>query len=110
MSAYSSNHSGCFKGFYQLSKLRKSGTRDDASDEIIIGFYHPEGGTSGEFSVVWTKVGGKYAPLLRVYDDAWHALSSMPELIVAMADSSDKNITPDAFAKMLIDLGFKDRV
>lgn len=106
-------HAGCRKVFVQLSRswyrnAHRQMNTSDAIEIFMIWFRHPEGGTTGEFQVQWVLLGGRAVPRLEVFDDAWHALASMPELIEALANVNGKNIAPADFCKMLIELGFSD--
>jgi hypothetical protein len=105
------DHKDGIKGFYHLSKAwyGEANLRDSKyQDEITIGFFHPEGGTSGEFSVRWQELGGKSTPQLQVFNDGWSALSKMPELISKLGELDNMHISPIAFSGMLIEIGFKD--
>lgn len=75
-------------------------------EHIMIGFYYENDGTEGEFRLEW----GKYGIELKVYNDAWEALSKMPELIelLGKVDREEKEPTVKEFAEMLKKLGYKD--
>lgn len=106
------DHSGCDRAFSQLSKAYYAEAcmrREEFMDEIMIGMYHRDGGTSGEFAVRWIRVGSKWSPHLEVFDDAWHALTQFPDLLAAMAEHDSEDMGPDAFAELLRGLGIKDR-
>jgi len=99
------------KGFYQTSKAwyGEANLRTAKyDDEIMIGFYHKDGGTSGEFVIKWSELSGKSVPRLGVYSDAWKVLAQMPELISKLSELDSTDPTPDDFANMLRLLGFKD--
>ncbi|MCK5602949.1 hypothetical protein KAR91_13790 [Candidatus Pacearchaeota archaeon] len=105
------DHKGDVKGFTHLSKswYGEANLRNSKyTDEIMIGFYSPEGGTSGEFGVRWQQLGGKSTPQLQVFNDGWHAFAEMPELISRLKELDDMHVTPDDLSKILIDIGFKD--
>ena len=105
------NHDGCKRGFYQLSKAwyGESNLRStEKVDEITIGYYHPDGGTSGEFQISWEKLCGNIVPKLEVWDDGWSALSSFSDMIDFMATIDGENIAPDLFAENLRKLGIED--
>lgn len=74
---------------------------------IMIGFYYENDGTEGEFRLEW----GKYGIELKAYNDAWEALSKMPELIELLAriDREEKEPTVKEVAEMLKELGYKDK-
>lgn len=115
MDSKRNKHDGCIKGFHQLSRAwygklsgAFQGERPGTVDVIMVGFYHPQGGTTGEFAVRWFPVGSSLTPHLEVFDDAWHALANMPELISAMAEIDGQNIAPDKFSDLLKSLGFTD--
>jgi hypothetical protein len=104
-------HDGCIRGFYHWSESWYSKTNPperDKVDEIMIGMYHPDGGTTGEFGVRWTMVGGHPVPRLEVFDDSWHALQQFGDLLAWMATIDSENVSPRAFAARLRALGVKD--
>jgi hypothetical protein len=106
------DHTGCERGFTHYSEAyyaKLLPKRDDSVDEVIVGFYAPEGGTSGEFAVEWVRLSGKATPRLRVFDDAWHALAQMPDLLARMSDLDSQDVSPKAFCALLLELGFKDQ-
>lgn len=106
MAEEKNKHEGCEKGFFRATNAWYNRQLDKI--EIQIGMYHPEGGTTGEFAVVWDKLGNELVPLLRAYDDSWEVLHLFSDIIAKMAEVDSKNISEEEFAQMLIDLGYKD--
>lgn len=105
------DHTGCVRGFYHLSKAwygKSSLAGTDIIDEIHIGMYEPDNGTTGEFSIKWRMLAGECTPKLEAFNDSWDALQQFTDLLEEMAEHDDENISPDAFADMLITLGIKD--
>ena len=101
------------KGFFQHSRAFYAKTltsiqHKDTVDMINIGFFDPQGGAAGEFSVRWLRVGDKITPHLEAFDDSWRALANMPELIQFMAEVDGLDITPHFFREHLLTLGFTD--
>lgn len=106
------NHTGCFRGFshaaetwygqFVLSEL-------DRIDDVTIGFYAPGGGTTGEFTVKWKKIGGVITPQLCAFNDSWSALHGFADVLAAMAEHDDKHITPMEFCDLLRRFGIVDR-
>lgn len=78
-------------------------------DEVMVGLYRKDGGTSGEFAVRWSNVGGKSVPRLEAFDNSWAALGQFQDLLVAMSMIDDQGITPTAFCELLKSLGISDR-
>ncbi len=76
------------------------------NDYIMIGFYYENDGTEGEFAIEWEQYGIR----LKAFNDAWEALSKMPELIELLGkiDREEKEPTVKEFAEMLKELGYKD--
>jgi len=102
-------HKDCKRGFIQLSRAWYADACLKGIDDITIGFYHPEGGTTGEFSIKWEKLGGKVVPKLTAFDDAWDALLNFKDLLELMATVDSQNITPNEFCILLRSLGIEDR-
>jgi len=104
-------HEGDKRQFTQLSRAwyADANLPENGKVEIItIGFYCPGGGTSGEFEVSWSYLGGRLVPKLRAYDDSWSALYEFSDLLDCMAGVDGRNITPDEFCKLLVNLGIED--
>lgn len=80
----------------------------DVVDRINVGFYHQDGGTTGEFTFAWEKLAGRIVPRLHAFDDGWRALHGFSDLIEAMAKVDGQNISPDEFCKLLVSLGIQD--
>lgn len=104
------DHTDCEKGFYHVSKAYYSDIlkNRDYDDEITIGYYHPDGGTTGEFNLRWENLGGEECCRLIAWDDSWHALSEMPELISFLADMDGECVSPDEICESLKEMGFTD--
>ena len=105
------NHSGCERQFVQLSKawyadvsLRGS----DIVDEIMIGFYHPKGGTTGEFAIRWTNLAGTPTPMLCSFDDSWSALWEFRDLLEKLSELDSSIPSPNEIVITLETLKIKD--
>ena len=107
----STDHAGDIRGFSILSEAyyAKACMRDDHADSITIGMYCPDGGTSGEFSVNWKRLGKETCPRLEVFNDAWSALQHFGDMLQWMARHDNEPTTPQQFANMLRELGITDR-
>lgn len=108
------DHKECVKSFSWHSKTwygksQPPVSRNKTIDEINIGFYHPEGGTTGEFTIQWEELSGDIVPRLKAFDDSWSALVSMPDLLSYMASIDGQNISIDKFVLKLKELGFENR-
>ena len=115
MSIKKSKHEGMIRGFYHLKEAWYADVNlcnrfDGLIDEVLIGFYGPDGdqGTSGEFAIKWTELGGKLVPQLCVYDDAWDALTHFYDLLDAMKELNNTNPSPTDLCELLKRLGMKD--
>ena len=103
-------HYGCKRMFTQLSRAwyAEANLRHDLLDEIMIGFYHPGGGTTGEFAIRWEELGGESTPRLEAFDDSWSALWEFRDLLEKLAEVDDQDITPVQLCDILISLGIED--
>ena len=105
-------HEGCIRGFTILSEAwygpANLPARNDVKEQIMIGMYHPEGGTSGEFAIRWIMLSGKLTPRLEVFNDAWHALWQFADLLERLPDFDSQDAEPSRIIKLLKDLGCKD--
>lgn len=106
------DHSDCKRQFVHLSRAwygKATLQRETVMhDEINIGFYHTEGGTTGEFGIKWIELGNKEVPELRVFDDGWDALWCFSDLLKKMAEIDNENVTPANMCKLLISCGIED--
>lgn len=95
------------RGFHQSNKAHYADVIGHI--ETMIGIYPGDGnqGTCGEFAIRWIKVGTKVPPQLQVFDDAFKALSSMPDLIQALANMPE-DFTQDDLKALLLSIGFRD--
>ena len=102
-------------GFYQASKsfyFPSIPNPTEYIDDIMIGIYHYRGGTDGELAIEWTFLSGKPVACLKIYDDGWHLLTLVPDLIEFLGNNvsslSDKSITSDEMARKLTLMGYRD--
>lgn len=105
------NHEECKRGFTHLSKSWYGKANLDRShevDSVTVGFYHPKGGTTGEFTFTWEELGGKVTPKLTAYDDSWNALFLFGDMLEEMAAIDGEDITPDDFCNMLVSVGIEN--
>lgn len=84
----------------------------DGVDEIMMGVQHVEGGCLGEVAVRWFMLGGKPAPRLEVFDEAWPLLQT-PTLAAVLEkltkESRNHALTTDEVSALLIAHGFADQ-
>ena len=105
------DHSECKREFYHVSKsIYADGKtwKNGEFDEITLGFYHPDGGTTGEFSIVWMMLGGEAVPQLRAFDDAWSALAEFGDVLDRLAEHDGENLSPEAVIALLKECGVED--
>lgn len=105
------DHTDCKRGFTQLSKAwygKANLTSDDIQDEIMIGMYHPEGGTTGEFSITWKELAGEFTPVLKSFEDSWSALWIFKDVLEKLAELDSTNPTADQIATLLESLGIEN--
>lgn len=104
------DHTGHFRGFFiaRESWHFRPGNLDSQFDDIEIGMYSPEGGTSGEFSIRWVSLCGKEVPRLEVFNDGWSALSRFSDLLDVLSQEDDNDLTREEVKTILLQLGIKD--
>jgi len=100
------NHEGCIRAYIRSSKAWYSKVID--REEIMIGMYHPEGGTSGEFKIEWVEIGKSITPILKCYDDAWSALWNFKDFLEELSKIDSENIDEFGVVQILDRLGIKD--
>ncbi len=108
------NHEGCIRGFYRSTKAYYATfyTDDDGTVkptypvDIMIGMYHPDGGSSGEFSIEWDD---KLGPRLKVWCDGWSALyRHFLDVLKELEKWDDEEPTEEEVANLLLSLGVHD--
>jgi len=82
--------------------------RKNGEDEITMGYYCPEGGTSGEFTIKWRELNGRMVPRLQAFDDSWSALAGFADVIEGLRKLDDTNPTVEQVAEVLLACGVKD--
>lgn len=120
----SRDHEGDIKQYIHTAGAwyaKSSLSNADYLDEVMFGFYSPDGGTSGEMGVRWYNLGTKWkqlpsgyhqiphiAPKLEVFSDAWHTLAQFKDVIDKLAEVDGEDITPRDFCQVLESCGFVD--
>lgn len=74
----------------------------------MFGLYARNDGTEGEMGMRWVNLQGKQVPQLQVFDDAWKVLAQFTDLIEALGEHDNENITPQEFVEILKRCGFAD--
>jgi len=100
-------HEGCIRGYHRSTKAFYANVMGDRID-VMIGMYHPEGGTSGEFKIEWEQLDGKRTPRLKSFDDSWNVLWMFKDLLEKMANIDSEDISEEDFCKLLDSLKIKD--
>src|SRR6478752_6252048 len=106
-------------GFYWLNQswhAQIDTSHPRRKDEITIGVYSVDGGTMGEFSVVWEELAGRIVSQIQAYDDCWQILPLFPELMMLFGTSGsyragkhEKGTMPAAeLARRMTSIGMTD--
>ena len=103
------NHDGCFRGFYALHDSYYARRMPERESEIMIGMYHSDGGTTGEFAIRWHSVGGRSVARLEAFHDSWSALARFGDFLAWLNHSDGGNPTPNNVCDALRTLGIVDR-
>lgn len=104
-------HAECrreFRVYTQSWYSRDVPMEADLAEEIMVGMYHPEGGTSGEFALRWVSIGGRPVARLEAFDDSWSALQKFGDLLAWMATVDGDNVTPEQVAAAMREMGIVD--
>jgi hypothetical protein len=81
------DHSESIRGFHFIPAAWYANQTADGQDRaVMIGMYHPEGGTSGEFAIREHGMNGSTTLRLEVFSDAWSALALFPDLLAALSE------------------------
>lgn len=82
--------------------------QEGAAEEIMVGDYDPDGGTTGEFAVRWYNLQGRLTPRVEMFHDSWQLFREWPEFFDALAHISYFSAQPEYFRVWLEAQGFKD--
>lgn len=113
------DHTGDQKGYVHVSATRagawslsRQGQNGGLRDEVLFGFYDPDGGSSGELSMRWRSLSQagheRSLPYLHGWNDGWHALFQFQDVLAALAEVDEEDITPQEFCRILDRCGFTD--
>lgn len=103
------DHNGCKRAYIRSSKAYYSNVLD-GEISIMVGMYHRDGGTSGEFEIEWEKL-TEDKPLvarLKAFEDSWSALWLFKDMLEQMAEVDSKEIQEPEFCTLLDSLGIID--
>lgn len=108
------NHKDCKRAYIRSSKAYYSDVLDGKIC-VMVGMYHDEGGTTGEFEFEWKDIGLDYLAMrLKCFGDSFGALKEFQDLLeeLAILDNSEnvqyKSIQEPDFCKILDKLGIVD--
>jgi hypothetical protein len=110
----SKNHEGHVRQFRIASRAWYSPAvaaatgQEDGYECIQMGFYAPGGGSSGEFRIEWDRLGDKFTPRLKAYDDSWSALSRFQDVLAELAKLDDTDPTVEQITAVLLKCGVED--
>lgn len=104
------DHSGNIKQYIVSHEAWYASSRNTCQNEVMFGYYSPNGGTSGEMAMRWHNLCASHqrTPRLEVYNDGWHALATFKDVLDALAEVDDVDITPKQFCTILDECGFVD--
>lgn len=80
-------------------------------DEVSFRLFDAISGINGEMLMKWhdLRAGHPPMPCLSIFDDAWHMLAFLDDLVAALDERDSQNMTPAEFCDLLTRLGFVDR-
>jgi hypothetical protein len=103
------DHTDCKRGYHRFSKAWYADTvREEKGISVMVGMYHPDGGTSGEFEFKWVPLAGALCCQLQAFEDSWSALAQFQDLLAEMAKIDSQEIQEPEFCEMLDKLGILD--
>lgn len=102
------NHDGCKRAYIRSSKAHYSAYLPKENIRVMVGMYHPEGGTSGEFEFEWVILNGKGCARLKAFEDSWSALWLFKDLLEKMSEIDSEEIQEPEFCQLLDSLGVID--
>jgi len=76
--------------------------------EIMIGCYHEDGSTTGEFCIKWYVLGSCIAPKIECFDDAWCTMINEFSNLMKRLGGLSGNVEESQVVKILDELGIED--
>jgi hypothetical protein len=106
----SNKHAKCVRQFTISHQAWYAGVMNfkPGQEEVMIGMYHPEGGTTGEFAIRWKNIGGKSSAQLQVFHDAWSALLQFSDVLEKLGTLDDTRPTVKEVVAVLKACGVVD--
>lgn len=101
-------HEGCKRAYIRSSKAYYAQFLPRETEKVMVGMYHPEGGTSGEFQFEWVILNGKGCARLKAFEDSWSALWLFKDLLEKMSEIDSEEIQEPEFCQLLDSLGIVD--
>jgi hypothetical protein len=114
MQKFSAKHDGAVRQFIILSEAwyaeasQTAHQRLTGEDEITLGFYVPDDGSTGEFSIKWERLEGRLVPQLHAYHDAWSALANFADVLQKLEELDGTSPSVAAVATVLKECGVVD--
>ena len=104
-------HEGCKRQFSHLSRAWYGDVNlatGAVRDSVTMGYYHPGGGTTGEFTMSWRYIGGKLTPRLDIYEDSWEVMWLFSDVLESLSHLNGTNPSPTEIAALLVSCGIED--
>jgi hypothetical protein len=114
MQKFSEKHDGAVRQFIIQSESWYADANETArqrltgEDEITLGFYVPDDGTTGEFTIIWEQLEGRLVAKLRAYHDAWSALANFADVLQKLEELDGTSPSVAAVATVLKECGVVD--
>ena len=97
------------RGYIRLSKTWHAAGSPLQEPIITIGNYISNiPCATGEMSIIWRTLNGAKLRCPQVSDECWNRLSKFSDLTTEMAKASNKHLSEEKFAALLIRLGYAD--
>lgn len=103
-------HEGDIRQFIILSQAWYSETtltkeqREAGEDQIMVGFYCPDGGTSGEFEIRWEPLQGGIVARIHAFDDAWSAMAGFIDVIQKLGNLTSEIDAPSPTVEQVVEI------
>lgn len=94
------------RGFHYSSKAwyAKANEQEGVVDSIMVGYYDTDGGTAGEFEIIWSRLAGKLVYIVKSYSDSLNALTGFSDVLATAKDG----MTADEFVTHLKECHVED--
>lgn len=101
------SHDEYVRGFHWMNRAYYAEAAK-CKKEIMFGVYHRRGGAPGEMAMRWHNLFSEIVPRLEVFCSGWETLFQFQDVLKALAERNNLNLSQEEFVEILKSCGFED--